>query len=79
MEGTKINIGDEEYEKYIEELIDEGYLSRSGMPLKCFCGSNQLEEMGQYYENHYLVEYGLKCSICGKKLGTWAYGSWDTF
>ena len=65
-------------QEYIDEMVKQGYIAEDGTPLKChFCGSKKLEEVGQYYEDCVLVEYEVKCKLCGKRVGYWAYGSWE--
>ncbi|MBY6948405.1 hypothetical protein [Clostridium botulinum] len=68
---------EDEFQKYINELIEQGYISWDGTPLKCSCGCTDLEQTGEYYDEHSLVEYAVNCKSCGKQVGYWAYGSWD--
>jgi hypothetical protein len=63
---------------YIWRDIKKGYIAENGKPLKCYkCDSKDLEEYGHYYEEHWCIEYGVKCKHCGQKLGYWAYGRWE--
>lgn len=78
LERTKYKVNDLRHRYYIWRDIKKGYIDKDGTPLKCFkCESKELEEYGQYYEEHYCIEYGVKCKDCGQKLGYWAYGSWE--
>jgi hypothetical protein len=67
----------EEYEEYVEELIRDGYILSDGTPLKCFCGCEDLYETGEYYDEHSLVEYEVKCKQCDARVGYYAYGYWE--
>ncbi len=62
---------------YLKELENNGYITKNGTPLKCrFCDCTDLETTDEYFEEHMLVEYTLKCKKCGNIAGTWAYGGW---
>lgn len=58
-----------------------GYISDDYEPLKCPCGSTELEDTNKDYLNecyrNTVLEYDCVCSKCGKLLGHWAYGHWD--
>lgn len=41
------------------------------------CSHSETFKADYYYEEGYLVEYGVFCKECGKRLGTWAYGSYS--
>lgn len=67
----------DEMQKYIDKKVKQGYILEDGTPLKCSCGCTDLEQTGEYYEEHWIVEYAVKCKSCGKQVGYWAYGSWE--
>jgi hypothetical protein len=78
MEKIKYKMNDLQFRYYIWRDIKKGYIDKNGAPLKCFkCNSKEMYEYSEYYEDHLLVEYGVKCKHCGEKLGYWAYGSWE--
>ena len=64
---------------YTSRLINEGFISESGKPLKCLhCKSNDLEEYMPFYEEHWgKIEYSVKCKECKEHVATWAYGNWS--
>lgn len=54
-----------------------GYISENGEPLKCrSCGSYEIINSVEYFDDYILCEYGVKCGKCGKQAGHWAYGNW---
>lgn len=57
--------------------IKKGYIDKDFCPIKCTCGSTDLEECYQDYIENTLIEYEVRCKKCGKKLGHWAYGYWE--
>ena len=61
--------------------IKRGYIDKDHEPLKCTCGSTDLEECNQDYLNPgyrgTILEYDCRCKKCGKLLGHWAYGYWQ--
>lgn len=61
--------------------IKHGYIDADYEPLKCTCGSTDLEECNQDYLDTYyrgtILEYDCRCKSCGKILGHWAYGYWQ--
>jgi len=57
--------------------IKAGYVDSTGKPLKCWkCGYTEFEQFDTYMEEHWVVEYSLKCKQCGSGVGHWAYGTW---
>lgn len=60
-----------------------GYVDNCGEPLKCYnCNSKNVEDYDLYHLDGYgstLIEYSVKCKECGRYLGTWSCGSWNTF
>ena len=50
---------------------------REELPLDCDCGCKETEMTDIYYQDHYMCEYQLRCKQCGKRLGIWAYGTWN--
>lgn len=74
---TEENPKDKDLEDHINEIIKDGYIAEDGTPLKCFCGDTDFEESDQYYEDCHTVEFTLNCKACDKRVGYWAYGSWD--
>lgn len=62
-------------------LIKYGYIDADHEPLKCTCGSTDLEECNQDYLDTYyrgtILEYDRRCKRCGKILEHWAYGHWQ--
>lgn len=67
----------DDLDKYIKQLITDGYIDENGAPLKCYCGCKDFDTTNEYYEEFGLIEYQLKCKNCGKKVGHWAYGNWE--
>lgn len=61
--------------------IKRGYIAEDHEPLKCTCGSTDLEECNQDYLDTYyratMLEYDCRCKKCGKILGHWTYGYWQ--
>lgn len=54
------------------------YIDKDYGPLKCTCGSKELEVCnGDYLDGHILCEYDCRCKKCGKILNHWAYGYWE--
>ncbi|AAK79183.1 hypothetical protein BJV85_002787 [Clostridium acetobutylicum] len=68
---------EDEYKKYIDKKIEDGLIAKDGTPLKCFCGCTNLGNINEYYEEHWMVEYIVKCKECGRQLGHYAYGCWE--
>jgi len=67
----------ESTEAYLKYLEDEELINHDGSPRKCFnCGCTEFYETNKYYEEHYLVEFQVKCLECGVKVGHWGYGNW---
>jgi hypothetical protein len=54
-----------------------GYIDKDYEPLKCTCGSKELEECNQDYLGSILLEFDCRCKKCGKILNHWAYGQWE--
>lgn len=54
-----------------------GYIGKDYAPLKCTCGSKELETCNQDYLDNWLVEFDCRCKKCGKILNHWAYGHWE--
>lgn len=54
-----------------------GYINKDFEPLKCTCGSKELEDCNKNYIDNILVEFDCRCKKCGKILNHWAYGHWD--
>ena len=55
-----------------------GYIDKDYCPLKCTCGSKELEDCNKDYLNgSILLEYDCRCKKCGKILNHWAYGHWE--
>lgn len=53
------------------------YIDKDYEPLKCTCGSKELEGCNKDYLNgSILLEYDCRCKRCGKILNHWAYGHW---
>lgn len=62
----------ENFEQYIKQQIEDGYIKENGFPLKClFCNSSDLN-----FKNKYQEEVEVTCNKCGKEIGYWAYGNW---
>lgn len=77
-------MGDQTFEEYIEEMINEGYIAKDGTPLKCWnCKGTNFTEFGHDYLDYCygvgvgLLEYQLKCDECGKNVGYWVAGHWE--
>lgn len=67
------------YEEHIADLVNRGFVTEQGAPLKCFhCESEHLEEGDSFYEEmHGQVEYSVRCKKCGEHVVTWSYGGWS--
>lgn len=61
--------------------IKRGYIDLDHEPLKCICGSTDLEKCNlDYLDTYYrgtIFEYDCRCKQCGKILGRRAYGYWQ--
>lgn len=68
---------EEDEESLIHNMVEQGYLSGVGEPLKCYkCGSvSMLDDSG--YEDQHIVHISRSCGRCGTHLGEWDYGSWS--
>ena len=68
---------DEEEFNEIHNLVEGGYLSEKGEPLKCTkChGSDIRDHHG--YEEGYVIHINRQCIPCGISLGEWDYGNWS--
>ena len=64
-------------DKYVKQLVDDGFIAEDGTPIKCSCGCTDFERVKEYYDTHSLVEYQLQCARCNKIVGHWAYGYWQ--
>lgn len=68
----------EDMQKYIDELIEQGYIAEDGTPLKCKCGNTDFETKNSYGDGNNIVEeMDIYCKECGNLVGHWAYGAWD--
>ena len=67
----------DDMEKYIKQMVDDGYILEDGTPIKCSCACQDFKQVREYYEEYYLVEYQLQCTRCNKIVGHWAYGCWQ--
>lgn len=75
---TKVKISDLRLRFQIWRDVKNGYIAEDGTPLKCYkCNSKNMENYNKYYEEHWCIEYSVKCKECGTKLGHWAYGNWE--
>lgn len=54
-----------------------GYIDKDYEPIKCTCGSKELEDCNQDYLDSILLEFDCRCKKCGKILNHWAYGNWQ--
>ena len=57
-----------------------GYIGKDFTPLKCTCGSKDLEDCNEDYLDglgSVVLEYDCRCKKCGKILNHWAYGQWQ--
>jgi hypothetical protein len=58
-------------------LINKGYRTEDGYPLKCFfCESDKLRETIIDSINGFACESKTTCDNCGRAAGYWAYGYW---
>lgn len=69
-----INLTDNQWTYFIHKLIEEGYITPDGEPIKCTCGSTHLLETAMCIEQGYICEYNVVCTNCGSELSHWAYG-----
>lgn len=80
--ANKNNQG-ESMNKLIRDLIrlfnvKRGYYNEEGKPLVCpFCDCGKIDEHIVGLINNDVCEIDYKCSKCGKRVGFWAYGSYD--
>lgn len=56
-----------------------GYIDKDLQPLKCTCGSKELEDCNKDYIDNILVEFDVRCKKCGKILNHYVYGHWDWY
>lgn len=58
-----------------------GYIDKDGEPLKCTCGSKDLEYCNEDWLDGraVLLEYDCRCKKCGKILNHWDYGHWSIY
>lgn len=54
-----------------------GYIDKDYKPIKCTCGSKEIEDCNQDYLGSILLEFDCRCKKCGKILNHWAYGNWQ--
>ena len=56
-----------------------GYIDKDYCPIKCTCGSKDLEDCNEDWLNgrEIRLEYDCRCKKCGKILSHWAYGHWE--
>lgn len=68
----------DEYQEYMKQLVDDGYINIDGKPLKCIdCESIDLHF--NYY-NHIQgnpCECEVICNTCNHVTGIWSYGTWE--
>lgn len=89
-DGSFLNLDDnsvldfeDSYCKYVEEMVDKGYIDYEGTPIKCpHCGGKKLEqcnrEVGGYnIPDGCLTEFDMCCKECGEVVAHWAYGGWE--
>lgn len=56
-----------------------GYIDKDLQPLKCTCGSKELEDCNKDYIDNILVEFDVRCKKCGEILNHYVYGHWDWY
>ena len=59
--------------------MNEIITDKEGNPEICICGCTEFEMCNEYYTEHILCEYDLKCKKCGQIVNYWAYGSWQLY
>ena len=66
-----------DFEKELQQKMDDGLINEFFMPIKCECGSINLKnivvDMIEYIE----TEKERVCVDCGSILGRWVYGNWS--
>ena len=63
---------------YVDNLVEEGYIDKSGYPLKCkHCGSTDLEHITVDRIDYTVCEKKVVCNRCKQLTGYWAYGYWE--
>lgn len=63
----------------LEELIEQGYYSNDGEPLKCVdCESSNFKEKVTDFAGVHPCEMKIICKSCGHVVGYWAYGEYIT-
>jgi len=68
----------ESIEKFLDNQVKEGYISKDGTPLKCFnCESKELKDNITDSTEQGIMEYEKVCINCNKIVGCWAYGHWQ--
>lgn len=70
----------DELRKYLKNLEDDGFIDENGKPLKCIhcvSGREYLEDINESYGPVGLEEFEVRCNICNKVTGHWAYGNWQ--
>lgn len=74
----KVKISDLRLRYQLWRDVKNGYITNDGTPLKCYkCNSKDMKKYNEYYEEHWCVEYDIRCKECRAKLGHWAYGNWE--
>lgn len=64
-------------EEYVKDMVDNGFMSEDGEPLKCFkCESTELEDANIDRIEYGILEYDMRCKGCKTIVGHWAYGNW---
>lgn len=71
----------DDFQKYLDSLIKDGYIHEDLEPIKCeHCDSTDLEDENHIVEElgtHCTTEYDKICKSCGETVGHWAYGYWQ--
>lgn len=76
-----IHITNEDEKRFELALIERGYISKEGCPIKCACGSDSLREEVRDIIEHsgwMTSELEMMCNDCGNSVGYWAYGYWNS-
>jgi len=68
-----------DFEKYMKDMIESGYMNEDGSPKKCHnCDNEDMEQVNVHKLDMYgpVLEYEMKCKKCGTINGHWSYGNW---
>lgn len=66
----------ETIEEYIKKMVELGFMTPKGEPLKCQCGHEKFLDKVTDRNEHGVLEFDRICTNCDRVVGNWAYGQW---